>query len=145
MRQLFGLTIGLAAFTIASGVFAQGGGGKGMGQKGVCRSEVQELCGSFRGQPDQMKACVTEHMQEFSEICQARLANKDWSQRGPKRGARGQGRGMCRQEVDQHCGNFRGQFAEMQACLKDNMSKFSEFCQGKIQKRWSRDGATTSP
>ncbi len=128
--KLLILTAWASAATLASAQVGQASGKQG--QRGGCRLEVQEICGSFRGQPEQMQACVTENLQEFSQACQSRLANKDWSRRGP-RGK--QGRGICRQQIDQACGEFRGQYESMQLCLQEHLATFSEFCQNKVKKR----------
>lgn len=50
-------------------------------------------------------------------------------------------RGKCRQEIDEICGDKRGNRQAMRQCIKENMSQLSEECQTRIKERkGKRDG-----
>ena len=104
---------------------------KRRGNKSECRAEIKKNCGEHRGDPAGMKACLEVNKDRFSKRCHERLARRDWSKRGGRKG-------ICRTEIKEFCGAMRGKRSEMRRCVQSNLERFSEACQRRIKRRITR-------
>jgi hypothetical protein len=67
-------------------VFAQQGQGRRGGQGNGCRHEVRQICGQYRGNPEQMQTCITKNKAQFSQSCQQQVGQG--RRQGKSRGRR---------------------------------------------------------
>ena len=90
-----------------------------MGQErarvGACAADIKEKCAGVERGEGRIRACVKEHLTEFSEPCQTRLA---------KVAAIGK---ACSADVKQKCAKERGR-ARKATCIKGVLGEVGDKC-----------------
>jgi hypothetical protein len=82
----------------------------------ACAVDIKSKCGEVNPDEGRIRACVKEHMSEFSEPCQAKLA---------KLAAVAQ---SCAADVKQACGDVKPRPRQIVACLKSALGNLSDAC-----------------
>ena len=82
----------------------------------ACAVDIKSKCGEVKLGEGRIRACVKEHMSEFSEPCQAKLA---------KLAAVAQ---SCAADVNQACGDVKPRPRKIVACLKSALGNLSDAC-----------------
>jgi hypothetical protein len=85
-------------------------------QAGACAGDIKSKCADVKPGEGRIRACVKEHLTEFSEPCQARLA---------KVAATGK---ACKEDVKQSCADKNRGRGRLAACMKDALGKLSDPC-----------------
>jgi hypothetical protein len=83
-------------------------------QSRACAGDIKSKCADVKPGEGRIRACVKEHLTEFSEPCQARLA---------KIAETGE---ACKEDVKQSCADKKR--VRRLACMKDALGKLSDPC-----------------
>jgi hypothetical protein len=102
---------GIALALLSSGAIA-----KEKSSALACAVDIKSKCGEVKLGEGRIRACVKEHMSEFSEPCQAKLA---------KLAAVAQ---SCAADVNQACGDVKPRPRKIVACLKSALGNLSDAC-----------------
>jgi hypothetical protein len=86
----------------------------------ACAADVKSKCGEVKPGESRIRACVKEHLSEFSEPCRAKLA---------KLAAVGQ---SCAADVKQACGDAKPKRGRIVACLKSALGNLSDACKDAV-------------
>src|SRR6266516_404901 len=105
------IAIGTAVLLSATVAMAQQ-----RGQAGACAADIKEKCAGVHPGQGRISACVKEHLTEFSEPCQARLA---------KGAAVGK---ACKADVKESCTGKRRGRGRLVACMKEALGNLSDPC-----------------
>ncbi len=89
-------------------------------QAGACAGDIKSKCADIQPGEGRLRACVKEHLTEFSEPCQARLA---------KIAATGK---ACKGDVKENCAGKRRGRGRLVACIKDALGNLSDPCKDAI-------------
>jgi hypothetical protein len=84
-------------------------------RSGACAADIKEKCAGVKPGEGRVSACVKEHLKEFSEPCQARLA---------KFAATGN---ACKEDVKKSCAEKRSRIRVI-ACMKETLGNVSDQC-----------------
>ncbi len=104
------IVIGVAVLLSATVAMAQQ-----RGQVGACAADIKAKCAGVQPGEGRLSACVKEHLTEFSEPCQARLA---------KIAAVGK---ACKEDVTKSCAGKSG-VRGVVACMKGVLGNLSDPC-----------------
>lgn len=87
--------------------------------KMVCSIDVEAKCGKMQPGENRIRACVADHLKEFSEPCKAILAKsaKLWDE--------------CTLDVKRRCDGLPT-IRKLQRCVKANLATFSKPCRDAI-------------
>jgi hypothetical protein len=83
---------------------------------GACAADIKEKCAGVKPGEGRISACVKEHLKEFSEPCQARLA---------KFAATGS---ACKDDVKKSCADKKRSRIRVIACMKETLGNLSDQC-----------------
>jgi hypothetical protein len=86
----------------------------------ACAVDIKSKCGEVKPGEGRIRACVKEHLSEFSEPCQAKLA---------KIAAVAQ---SCAADVKQACGDVKPRPRQIVACLKSALGNLSDACKDAV-------------
>ena len=81
---------------------------------GACASDIKSKCPDVKPGEGRVRACVKEHLTEFSEPCQARLAKIAETGKA------------CKEDVKQSCADKKR--LRRVACMKEALGKVSDPC-----------------
>jgi hypothetical protein len=85
-------------------------------QAGACAGDIKSKCADVQPGEGRIRACVKDHITEFSEPCQARLA---------KVAATGK---ACKGDVKQSCEGKRRGRGRLVACMREALGNLSDTC-----------------
>jgi hypothetical protein len=86
----------------------------------ACAADIKSKCAEVQPGEGRIRACVKEHLGEFSEPCQAKLA---------KLAAVGK---SCAADVKQTCGTVKPRRGRIAACLKSALGSLSDTCKDAV-------------
>ena len=86
----------------------------------ACAVDIRSKCGEVKRGEGRIRTCVKEHLSEFSEPCQAKLA---------KLAAVAQ---PCAADVKQACGDVKPRPRQVVACLKSALGNLSDACKDAV-------------
>jgi hypothetical protein len=86
----------------------------------ACAADIKSKCREVKPGEGRIRTCVKEHLSEFSEPCQAKLA---------KLAAVGQ---ACAADVKQACGDAKPRRGRIVACLKAALGNLSDACKDAV-------------
>jgi hypothetical protein len=127
------LLITAVAVGMATAAFAQQPSG-GQQKGGVCRAEVETLCGAAKAQGrEAMRACLEEKRGQFSAACQEDMKKM---REGRKDDRKGQCKRMaaCQPDVSSLCSGVQPGEGRILQCLKQNEAKVSQACKDALAK-----------
>jgi hypothetical protein len=82
----------------------------------ACAVDIKSKCGEVKPGEGRIRACVKEHLTEFSEPCQAKLANLAAVSQA------------CAADVKKACGDVKPRRGRIVACLKSALGNLSDAC-----------------
>jgi cysteine rich repeat protein len=82
----------------------------------ACAVDIKSKCGEAKPGEGRIRTCVKEHMSEFSEPCQAKLANLAAVSQA------------CAADVKKACGDVKPRRGRIVACLKSALGNLSDAC-----------------
>ncbi len=86
------------------------------GQVGACAGDMKSKCGDVQPGEGRVRACVKEHLTEFSEPCQTRLANVAATAKA------------CKADVKEACSGKKRGRGRLVSCMKDALGNLSDPC-----------------
>jgi cysteine rich repeat protein len=86
----------------------------------ACAVDIKSKCGEVKPGEGRIRACVKEHLSEFSEPCRAKLA---------KIAAVAQ---SCGADVKKACGDVKPRPRKIVACLKSALGNLSDACKDAV-------------
>ena len=86
----------------------------------ACAADIKSKCAEVQPGEGRIRTCVKEHLGEFSEPCQARLA---------KLAAAGK---ACAADIKQTCGSVKPRRGRIAACLKSALGNLSDTCKDAV-------------
>jgi hypothetical protein len=95
-------------------------------QQRECSADIKAKCAGVKPGEGRISACVKEHLKEFSEPCQDRLA---------KIAATGN---ACKADVKEKCAGKKLSKIRVAACLKEALGNLSDQCKDAIAKAVGR-------
>ncbi len=95
----------------------------GMPGHGPCHDEVQKLCSGVKPGEGQIRKCIKENKDKFSDECKTRMAEIKEQAKEMK--------GECAADAKTICGGKKRK--ELRKCLKENMAKLSPACKASVQ------------
>jgi hypothetical protein len=101
---------------IALALWSSGAMAKEKSSALACAVDIKSKCGEVKPGEGRIRTCVKEHMSEFSEPCQTKLA---------KLAAVSQ---ACVADVKQACGDVKPRRGRIAACLKSALGNLSDAC-----------------
>lgn len=102
------IAIGTALLLSATVAMAQ--------QRGACTADIKEKCAGVQPGEGRIGACIKEHLTEFSEPCQARLAKVAATAKA------------CKADVKESCAGKRRGRGRVVACIKEALGNLSDPC-----------------
>src|SRR5262249_6778 len=88
-------------------------------QAGSCASDIKSKCANVEPGKGRVRACAKEHLTEFSQPCQTRLANVTATAKA------------CKGGVKEACSDKKRGRARI-ACIRDALGNLSEPCKDAI-------------
>jgi hypothetical protein len=82
----------------------------------ACAVDIKSKCGEVKPGEGRIRTCVKEHMSEFSEPCQTKLANLAAVSQA------------CAADVKKACGDVKPRRGRIVACLKSALGNLSDAC-----------------
>jgi Cysteine rich repeat len=86
----------------------------------ACAVDIESKCGEVKPGGGRIRACIKEHLSEFSEPCRAKLA---------KIAAVTQ---SCGADVKKACGDVKPRPRKIVACLKSALGNLSDACKDAV-------------
>jgi Skp family chaperone for outer membrane proteins len=86
----------------------------------ICAADFKAHCADVQPGEGRIRACVKEHVNDFSEACQARLAKLTAVAK------------PCVDDVKQKCGNVKRGRGRIAACLKSALPDLSDACKDAV-------------
>ena len=86
----------------------------------ACKADLAQNCAGVQPGAGQLRACVKEHFNVFSEPCKAALLSTVAVVKA------------CKADVQKSCVGIEPGGGRIQACMKDHFAEFSEPCQQAI-------------
>jgi Cysteine rich repeat len=86
----------------------------------ACAVDIESKCGEVKPGGGRIRACIKEHLSEFSEPCRAKLA---------KIAAVAQ---SCGADVKKACGDVKPRPRKIAACLKSALGNLSDACKDAV-------------
>ncbi len=87
---------------------------------GACAADIKAKCAGVQPGEGRIVACVKEHLAEFSEPCQARLANVAAVAKA------------CAADVKQNCAGKTRRRGAIAACIRGLLGNLSDACKGAL-------------
>jgi cysteine rich repeat protein len=107
---------GILVAGIALALWSSGAMAKEKSSALACAVDIKSKCGETKPGEGRIRACVKEHMSEFSEPCQAKLANLAAVSQA------------CTDDVKKACGDIKPKRGRIVACLKSALGNLSDAC-----------------
>ena len=107
---------GILVAGIALALWSSGAMAKEKSSALGCAVDIKSKCGEVKPGEGRIRACVKEHMSEFSEPCQAKLANLAAVSQA------------CADDVKKACGDVKPKRGRIVACLKSALGNLSDAC-----------------
>ena len=108
------------------------------GGMNACKADVERLCGDVEKGEGRIRACMKEHKDELSQGCQTQIEKRK-ARKGKKKGKKHRKeqrqafKAACGEDVQNTCGDVEK--GERKACVKANLSQFSQTCQDFVAER----------
>jgi hypothetical protein len=90
-----------------------------MAQSRVCAADIKKACANIEPGNGRIAACVKEHLNDFSDVCKARLV-------GAAAAAK-----TCRADVSEQCGSVSRPVRKI-ACVRNALTNLSDDCKATI-------------
>jgi hypothetical protein len=91
----------------------------------ICAADIGARCTGVEGGQGRLRACVKEHLKDFSQACQARLARLAAVRRA------------CAADIKQNCAESKGP-RRVEACLKAALVKLGDACKDALAQSVAR-------
>ncbi len=91
-----------------------------------CAADIKKACPNVDPGGGRIIACIKEHFDDFSDVCQKRLA------------AVAEAANACRADVQKECGSVRGR-ARKAACVVDALTDLGDACKSAIAAAVARE------
>jgi Cysteine rich repeat len=126
--RISGILAGCAALMLwSSGAPAQDSGAAARERLAVriCAADISARCTGVEGGHERLRSCVKEHLEDFSEACQARLARLAAVRKA------------CAVDIQQSCPESKGP-RRVEACLKSALVNLSDACKDALAQSVAR-------
>jgi hypothetical protein len=81
----------------------------------ICAADISARCAGVEGGQGRLRSCVKEHIKDFSQSCQARLAKLAAVRKA------------CADDIRQNCATSKGP-RRIETCLKSTLVNLSDGC-----------------
>jgi len=95
-------------------------------QAGACASDIKSKCAEFKPGEGRIRACVKEHLTEFSKPCQDRLARVAATAKS------------CKADVKESCAGKKRGRGRLVACMREALGNLSDPCKDALAKAVAR-------
>jgi hypothetical protein len=91
----------------------------------ICAADISARCAGVEGGQGRLRSCVKDHLKDFSDPCQARLARLATIRKA------------CAADIRQNCAESKGP-RRVAACLKSTLVNLSDECKDALAQSVAR-------